>query len=286
MSCSALRCILPAIGLLVVLVGNAAAEPPKTEFLTAFNAERKARALHELRHDSRLGRAAQRLAEIVIRRGEGIGENDFCQVLENAGLPCAGIAQLVTVNPDTPRDVAASFFEDRKTRRAAATLSLNHFGVGYAERGANKLWYVLISNPPEPANRNWRQMVLEEVNRFRARYALRPLRLNGQLNRAAQAHADDMAARDFFAHETPEGRSPAQRARAAGYRYRKILENLAAGQPSPKEAVEGWKNSPGHRKAMLDRDITEAGIGYRFQPNDNGAIRSSHYWAMSMGRPQ
>lgn len=285
MSCSALRCILPAIGLLIVLAGNVAAEPPKTAFLTAFNAERKARALHELRHDSRLGHAAQRLAEFVIRRGEGVGENDFCKILENAGLPCAGIVQLAIINPDTPRNVAAAFFEDSTTRRTASTLSLNHIGVGYAEKGAYKLWYVLISNPPEPANRNWRQMVLDEVNRFRARYALRPLRLNRQLNRAAQAHADDMATRDFFAHETPEGRSPAQRARAAGYRYRIILENLAAGQPNPKDAVEGWKNSPGHRKAMLDRDITEAGIGYRFLANDGGKIRLSHYWAMSMGRP-
>ncbi len=286
MNGSVFRFILPAIGFLVALAGMAAADPPKSEFLTAFNAERKARALHSLQHDSRLGRAAQRLAEIVIRRGEGVGENDFCQVLENAGLPCAGIAQLVTVNPDTPRNIAAAFFEDGKTRRTAATLSMNHIGVGYAEKGPYKLWYVLIADPPEPANRNWRQMVLEEVNRFRARYALRPLRLNRQLNRAAQAHADDMATRDYFAHETPEGRTPGQRALAAGYRFIVVLENLAAGQPNPKEAVEGWKNSPGHRKAMLDRDITEAGIGYRFQPNDNGAIRSSHYWAMTMGRPR
>lgn len=286
MSGSVYRCLLLALGLLVAVTGGATAAPPATEFLDAFNAERKARALHSLKHDRRLGRAAQRLAEVVIRRGDGVGQNEFCQAIENAGLPCAQIAQLVTFDPNPPRTVAASFFEDSTTRRTAATLSLDHIGVGYAEKGPYKLWYILIADPPEPASRNWQEMVLQEVNRFRAQFSLQPLRLNRKLNRAAQAHADDMATRDFFAHETPEGRTPGQRAMSAGYRFSVVLENLAAGQSSPKEAVEGWKNSPGHRKAMLDRKITEAGIGYRFLPNDKGKVKTFHYWAMSMGKPR
>jgi len=278
-------CLLVPV-LLFAASGIATAEPPSTEFLDAFNAERKARALHSLKHDSKLGRAAQRLAEVVIQRGEGVGPNEFCQAIENAGLPCAKIAQLITTDPRPPREVAASFFEDRKTRRTAATLSLDFIGVGYAEKGLTKLWYILMADPPKPANRNWQKMVLDEVNRFRAQYALQPLRLNRKLNRAAQAHADDMAARDFFAHETPEGRTPGQRALSAGYRFSVVLENLAGGQPTPKEAVEGWKNSPPHRKAMLDRTVTEAGIGYRYLPNDKGEVKTFHYWAMTMGRPR
>lgn len=279
------RVFLIALVFFATAVGSAAANP-QAKFLDAFNAERKARALHRLKQDTKLGHAAQRLAEIIVRRGENVGTNEFCQALENAGLPCARIAVLTSVEPGSPRIVAASFFEDRTTRRTAATLSLNSIGIGYAERGSYKLWYILLGDPPKPAASNWQQLVLKEVNRFRAQFALRPLRLNRKLNRAAQAHADDMAARDFFAHDTPEGRSPGQRALAAGYRFNLILENLAAGQSSPKEAVEGWKNSPGHRKAMLDRNITEAGIGYRFLPNDKGKVKSFHYWAMSMGLPR
>ena len=129
-----------------------------------------------------------------------------------------------------------------------------------------------------------RALIVHRINEFRAEYRLDPVRLNERLNIAAQAHADDMARRDYFDHVSPEGGTVGDRATTAGYTWRRILENLAAGHASPAEAVEGWKLSNDHRHAMLDRNVQEAGVGYTYLPEDGGRVRSVHYWALSLGR--
>jgi uncharacterized protein YkwD len=113
---------------------------------------------------------------------------------------------------------------------------------------------------------------------------LEPLRIDARLSVAAQNHANDMASRDYFDHVSPEGGTHGERASRAGYRWLVVFENLAAGQPTPAEAVEGWKSSPGHRRAMLNSEIREMGIGYAYLPQDLGQVKAVHYWAMSMGR--
>lgn len=282
---------LLALVLGVLVASQAAAETPGG-FVDGFNTARQERALPALIHEPRLALAAQWLAEDAARgRSLDVTRRNFCQRVETAGFPCVSVLQLVTRTP-APTDVAArSFFDDPRTAPAAATTQFRHFGVGEAPvpstgYGPSRFWVVLIGDPPMPADPGWRESVLRQVNAFRARYGLRPLRLNPQLNRAAQTHADDMATRDFVAHVTPDGRGPGERAASAGYRWSVILENLAAGQPTPQEAVQGWIESDGHRRAMLDRRITEAGIGYRFLPDDKGRVRSFHYWALSMATPQ
>ncbi len=146
---------------------------------------------------------------------------------------------------------------------------------------------VIVAKPSKAAGHGWQRETLRLVNKFRAEHRLPALRLNNKLSKAAQAHADDMFVRDFFEHTSPSGTNHGQRATAQGYLWRTILENLATGQPTPFEAVEGWKRSKtGHREAMLNVNITEAGIGYRFMANDKGKYTGHHYWAMLMGLPQ
>ena len=115
---------------------------------------------------------------------------------------------------------------------------------------------------------------------------MRQLNTDSRLNAAAQTHAEDMAERDYIAHISPDGRTPGKRATVAGYRWSRLLENVAAGQPTPTEAVKVWKASPGHRRAMLDPEIRELGIGYAFLPQDDGRVRAYHYWVLSLGRTQ
>src|SRR5689334_17352394 len=71
------------------------------------------------------------------------------------------------------------------------------------------------------------------MNRVRARYGLRPLRTNRCLHRVGARHAHDMVNRRYFAHTTPNGRSPGRRARASGYVPRAaawlVGENIAWG---------------------------------------------------------
>lgn len=257
----------------------------------AVNASREARLLQPFIKDPRLSIAAATLAQRIARSGAAPSSTQFCAAVEEAGFPCFSTLNVTaTGNKDLPA-VVGDFFNDRRTRNAVQTKAHRYIGIGYANHqdphyGALDTWVLIIGDPPEPAARDWRRQILAEVNQFRGLYGLEPLRLTPLLNDAAQRHADDMAYQDYVAHIGRDGRGPGDRASDSGYRWRLILENLAAGQSTPEQAVQGWKDSDGHRRAMLNPEVTEAGIGYRFLPSDQGQVRSFHYWALSMGLPK
>ena len=104
--------------------------------------------------------------------------------------------------------------------------------------------------------------VLKLTNDERARAGCGPLRTNSALTDAAEAHAADMVDRHYFAHDSLDGRSPFDRMKAAGYRGGAMAENIAVGYKSPAAVVEGWMNSEGHRKNILNCTYTVIGIGY------------------------
>lgn len=109
--------------------------------------------------------------------------------------------------------------------------------------------------------------------------AVGPLGANALLAEAAQGHAEDMADRGYFEHDTPEGTTPTQRMRAAGYTGGVTGENIAAGQQTPEEVVQAWMDSPGHCRNIMSGSYTEIGIGY----HRGGPIR--HYWVQNFGAP-
>lgn len=110
--------------------------------------------------------------------------------------------------------------------------------------------------------------IIEMTNAFRQEQKLGTLKPNPALAAAAKAFADYLAKSGKFAHEA-DGREPHERAAAQGYRYCLVAENLAMNLDSrgfesrqlAREAVEGWKTSPGHRANMLQPGITEIGVG-------------------------
>jgi uncharacterized protein YkwD len=104
--------------------------------------------------------------------------------------------------------------------------------------------------------------VLCETNNRRVAEGLAPLRLNAQLVAAARAHAHDMVARGYFAHVTPEGLGPTERAAAQGYVAAGCCgENIAQGHDSAQHVVESWMDSPGHRANILNGSYQEIGVG-------------------------
>jgi uncharacterized protein YkwD len=135
-----------------------------------------------------------------------------------------------------------------------------------------------------PANGVWRHGLLTRINTIRDRHGLDALRLDARLNRAAQGHSDDMAKRDYFDHKTPEGKRMTDRAASAGYRWRRLMENIAAGHSDGKLVVDGWMNSPKHRDAILDPQVRDAGLGHAYRPKDGGRIKMRHYWTLLVGR--
>ncbi|MEU6961887.1 sigma-70 family RNA polymerase sigma factor [Streptomyces chrestomyceticus] len=105
------------------------------------------------------------------------------------------------------------------------------------------------------------QQVTALVNSERAKQGCSPVRANDQLVTAARRHSQDMDARNYFDHTSPDGTDPGDRIMAAGYRWSTYGENIARGQRSADEVMKSWMNSPGHRANILNCDFKEIGIG-------------------------
>lgn len=121
--------------------------------------------------------------------------------------------------------------------------------------------------------------VIVLTNQQRAAAGCGPLTWNSALATAAQRHADDMAANNYFSHTSRNGERFTTRIRNAGYRYRLAAENLAAGQQTPEEVVASWMASTGHRANILNCRLKEIGIGYAY----NEASSYGSYWVQDFG---
>lgn len=112
--------------------------------------------------------------------------------------------------------------------------------------------------------------LLDGTNAQRASNGLGALALNGQLNEAAQAKANDMAARDYWSHNTPDGATPWTFIIRAGYNYQAAGENLAYGFGTSSSTIAGWMNSPEHRANILNGNYADVGFGVANAANYQG----------------
>ena len=106
--------------------------------------------------------------------------------------------------------------------------------------------------------------MLDLHNKTRVSKSLPRLCVHPALQRVARAHSTDMINRDFFSHTNPSGKTFAARIKSAGYRYKFVGENIAAGSGasgSPDNRFSAWMNSSGHRKNILNKGFREVGIG-------------------------
>jgi uncharacterized protein YkwD len=131
---------------------------------------------------------------------------------------------------------------------------------------------------PAPGNlEEVRAAVLCLIDRERAAAGESPLRPDARLQRAAQGHSEEMAAQDYFAHVAPDGSTPTDRMRAAGYIPNshvgyEVGENIAWGTlwlATPQAIVNAWMASPGHRANILDAGYRDTGIGVSPHPPES-----------------
>ncbi len=104
------------------------------------------------------------------------------------------------------------------------------------------------------------QQMFQMVNSERIKQGLEPLTMNKKLRELARAHSEDMFARGYFSHYTPEGLSPFDRMAKAGINYQYAGENLAFA-PGTALAMQGLMDSPGHRANILSPNFHQIGIG-------------------------
>lgn len=105
------------------------------------------------------------------------------------------------------------------------------------------------------------KQLLDQANALRARHFLEPLEEDSRAGEVARAHSKDMAVRNFFSHDNPDGLTPFQRMKQAGISYSSAGENIAAGQLNAIAVHDAWVNSAGHRKNILSPLYEKLGVG-------------------------
>jgi hypothetical protein len=103
--------------------------------------------------------------------------------------------------------------------------------------------------------------IITLTNESRQQFSVTPLTENQILDKAAQAKADDMLAKGYFAHNSPDGRTPWDFITSAGYSYLMAGENLAVNFTEAENVETAWMNSPGHKANLLNKNFQDIGIG-------------------------
>ncbi len=136
------------------------------------------------------------------------------------------------------------------------------------------------ATPTAPATIGaYEQQVVDLVNKERAAAGLPALKVNTKLSGVAEKKAEDMRDGNYFSHTSPTYGSPFDMMKQFGISYSSAGENIAKGQRTPTDVMNGWMNSPGHKANILNSSYTEIGVGY--VTDSNGTT----YWVQHFIRP-
>ncbi|HXB29962.1 MAG TPA: CAP domain-containing protein [Puia sp.] len=101
--------------------------------------------------------------------------------------------------------------------------------------------------------------ILQFVNDDRKQHDLTPLQLNVMESSLAFKHSQDMATGKVkFGHDGFNSRAKSIQKSVGAV---EVGENVASGPMNAREVVDGWLNSPGHRK-NIEGNFILTGIGY------------------------
>ncbi len=119
---------------------------------------------------------------------------------------------------------------------------------------------VVSASGPQGVGKINEKTIIDLTNVERVRDGQTVLVWNNKLSEMAYIKAKDMLDKQYFAHESPDGRNVVGLANGVGYMYRYVGENLAVGNfRTNDELIAGWMGSPGHRENILKPEYTEMG---------------------------
>jgi uncharacterized protein YkwD len=289
---------------LLSLLLLAGAPPPddfgavREEFLAGINTERARNGAPPVSLSPPLTRVAQDLADAAAQRGDKDlrppPEKELVGRVESAGYSVKALAEVFTLADGSVAEVIA-YWKSRGGSTWAHLLraDFRDLGVGVAMLDDVPLYVFLLGvtwdeyaagrarEYGDPAD--MRRRMLDRVNGERRRQGLPSLAPSGALDRVAQAHAEDMLERSYYGHKSPDGLTVRERALRGGYRLRFVGENIASGQSTVDEVMDGWMASDEHRPNILSKVYTEAGFGLAIGKNKGGV---QIIWVQVFGRPR
>lgn len=115
----------------------------------------------------------------------------------------------------------------------------------------------------EPVSAVNADSVIAATNQVRITAGLRPLLVSPLLQSASEEKALDMAAKKYFAHNSPQGIKPWYWIEKNRYNFALAGENLAINYTDPRELLAAWLSSPEHKKNLLNPDYKDIGVGVR-----------------------
>ena len=270
----------------------------RREFLAEVNRTRAEAGRDPVALSEELTRGAQARADELSAAGNldsvGVPGENILGKARRYGYPAVSLSEVVAQGDGDPAALVASW----RKQSGAIGKDLSHeshrdLGVGIAWLDEMPLYVLFLGvtapddfagstgTPRDPAR--VRRELLDAVNRVREARRLAPLRASAVLERAAQGHADDMLARGYYGHASPEHTMVLGRAREAGYFADSVGENIAKGQRSVEEVMAAWMASPEHRKNILNPLFTEAGFGVALGRMPEGP---EVLWVQVFGRPR
>jgi uncharacterized protein YkwD len=268
----------------------------RDEFLAGINAERSRTGAPALTLSPALTRVAQDLADAAARRGdsEPPGDEELTKRVEGAGYSVKALAEVFTRADGSVEEVTA-FWKSRggTTWEHLLRRDFRDLGVGVAMLDDIPLYVFLLGvtwddyaagrarEYRDPSD--MRRRMLDRVNAERRRQGLPAIAPSAALDRVAQAHAEDMLERSYYGHKSPDGLTVRERALRGGYRLRFVGENIASGQSTVDEVMDGWMASDEHRPNILSKVYTEAGFGLAIGKNKGGV---QIIWVQVFGRPR
>ncbi|MCC0698363.1 sporulation protein [Clostridioides sp. ZZV15-6383] len=126
------------------------------------------------------------------------------------------------------------------------------------------------SNKPDDNNNSgstnenfsaYQKEVVDLVNIERSKAGLNPLTLDSSISNVATKKSQDMIDNNYFSHNSPTYGSPFDMLKKFGISYKTAGENIAMAQKTPKEVVNAWMNSEGHRKNIMNPNFSKIGVG-------------------------
>ncbi len=277
----------------VVATSANQSNPVQQSILDLSNAARQDSGLSTLSFSAELNAAAQRHANDLAKGAQfshtGSDGSTMQERVQDSGYKYWSIAENIYYQAprNQPERAVQGWLKSPGHRRNLLNSKFTQMGVGYARNGTKHYYVQVFGTPQEKVatsatqSNSVPQSILDLSNAARQDVELSTLRFAPALNVAAQRHATDLANGAKFSHTGSDGSTMKERVQDSGYKYWSIAENIyyQAPENQPERAVQGWLNSPGHRRNLLNAGFTEMGVGYATNGRD-------HYYVQVFGTPQ
>jgi uncharacterized protein YkwD len=254
-----------------------------TQLVAAHNREREAAKLPPLAPNAKLTAAAlghaRDMAEHSKLSHDGSDGSKFNERIERQGYHGRRMAENVAAGQQDVEGVMRAWM-DSPHHRQNILGPYDEIGLARADsEDGTPYWCVTFGLSrhrldPAAAARG----VVSGINLARSEAELPPLKPNPKLAGVAQKLAEALAARGELNNEKPAEPSTAERLRDVGYRFRRLGESAAYGQPSAEEVVRTWLEMPGHRENFLGA-FSDVGVGYA--TSDKGVP----FWTVVLAQP-